>query len=147
MTAVEHRPAYDIARLDGVRRKRILAFLIDFTMVLLLSFVVGVFVFFLGIITLGLGWVLYGGIIPFVAIFYSGLTISNRGATPGMRAMGLIFRMDTGEKPGFLQGAFHVILFYLAATFTGGLVLLLTFFNSRKRLLHDMLIGATVENA
>jgi len=147
MTAVEHRPAYDIARLDGVRRKRILAFLIDFTMVLLLSFVVGVFVFFLGIITLGLGWMLYGGIIPFVAIFYSGLTISNRGATPGMRAMGLTFRLDSGEKPGFLQGAFHVILFYLATTFTGGLVLLLTFFNSRKRLLHDMLIGATVENA
>ena len=52
-----------------------------------------------------------------------------------------------GEKPGFLQGAMHVILFYLSVSFTGGLILLLTFFNSRKRLIHDMLIGATVENA
>ena len=147
MTAIEQRPGYELARLDGVRRKRILAFLIDFTMVLLISFVVGVFVFFLGIITLGLGWALYGGIIPVVAVFYSGISISNRGATPGMRAMGLKFQLETGEKPGFLQGAFHVILFYLSTTFTGGLVLLLTFFNARKRLLHDMLIGATVENA
>jgi uncharacterized RDD family membrane protein YckC len=146
MTAVDHRPAYDLARIDGVRRKRIIAFLIDFTLVLLLSFVAGIFVFFLGIITLGLGWALYGGIIPLVAVFYSGISIANRGATPGMRAAGLTFRLETGEKPGFLQGAFHVILFYLTVSFSGGLILLVTFFNSRKRLLHDMLIGATVEN-
>ena len=146
MTAVDHRPAYELARLDAVRRKRIMAFLIDFTIVLLLSFLAGIVVFFLGIITLGLGWALYGGIIPLVAIFYSGISIANRSATPGMRAMGLVFRLETGQKPGFLQGAFHVILFYLSISFTGGLILLLTFFNARKRLLHDMLIGATVEN-
>jgi uncharacterized RDD family membrane protein YckC len=137
---------YDMSRLDGVRRKRIIAFLIDFTMVLLISFGVGIVVFFLGIITLGLGWALYGGIIPAVAILYSGMSIGSRGATPGMRTAGLVFRLDTRQKPGFLQGAFHVILFYVTISFTGGLILLVTFFNSRKRLLHDMLIGATVEN-
>ena len=146
MTAIDHQ-TYDTSRLDGVRRKRIVAFIIDFTMVLLISFAVGVLVFFLGIITLGLGWALYGGIIPAVAVFYSGISIANRSATPGMRTAGLVFRLDTGHKPNFLQGAMHVILFYLTVSFTGGLLLLLTFFNSRKRLLHDMLIGATVENA
>ncbi len=89
---------------------------------------------------------LYAPVIPVVPILYSGISIANRSATPGMRAMGLLFRTETGEKPGFLQGAFHLILFYLSISFTGGLVLLLTFFNARKRLLHDMLIGATVEN-
>jgi uncharacterized RDD family membrane protein YckC len=64
-----------------------------------------------------------------------------------MRAVGLIFRMETGEQPNFWQGAFHVILFYVTMSFTGGLILLVSLFNARKRLLHDILIGATVENA
>lgn len=144
MTAIEQ--SYDFARVDGVRRKRIMAFLIDFTLVLLISFAVGVIVFFLGLITLGLGWALYGGIIPAVAIVYSGISIANRAATPGMRAAGLVFRMETGERPGFLQGAIHVILFYVSVTFLTPLILLVSFFNSRKRLLHDMLIGAVIEN-
>ena len=139
--------AYPAARLDAVRRKRIMAFLIDFTLVTLLWLVACAVIFVLGIVTLGLAWLLYGAVFPIVAILYSGMAISNRSATPGMRALGLVFRMDTGEKPNFWQGAFHVILFYLSTTFTGGLALLLTFFNARKRLLHDMLIGGTVENA
>lgn len=147
MTTIDHRPAYDLARLSGVRRKRMLAFLIDFTLVLLISLALGVVVFFLGLITLGLGWALYGGIFPTVAVLYSGFSIANHSATPGMRSAGLIFTTDTGQRPGFLIGAMHVILFYVTVSFTGGIILLLTFFNSRKRLLHDMLVGATVENA
>ncbi|MGQ4272563.1 RDD family protein [Terrihabitans sp. B22-R8] len=137
---------YDAQRLDGVRRKRIFAFLMDFTAVLLLSFGAGIIVFFLGIVTLGLAWGLYGAIIPIVAVFYSGFSIAGSSATPGMRAMGLVFRTESGAPPNFLQGGVHVILFYLTATFLTPLVLLVSLFNSRKRLLHDMLIGATVEN-
>jgi uncharacterized RDD family membrane protein YckC len=137
----------DVARLDGVRRKRIIAFLIDFTMVCLLALLAYLVITILVIPTLGLALFLYAPVIPVVPILYSGISIANRSATPGMRAAGLVFRTETGEKPGFLQGAFHVILFYLSISFTGGLVLLLTFFTPRKRLLHDMIIGATVENA
>jgi uncharacterized RDD family membrane protein YckC len=139
--------SFSAARLDSVRRKRIIAFLIDFTLVTLLWLVACAVIFVLGIFTLGLAWLLYGAVFPIVAILYSGTAIANRSATPGMRALGLIFRMDTGEKPNFWQGAFHVILFYVTASFTGGLILLVSLFNSRKRLLHDILIGATVENA
>jgi uncharacterized RDD family membrane protein YckC len=139
--------AYPAARLDAVRRKRIIAFLIDFTLVTLLWLVACAVIFVLGIVTLGLAWLLYGAVFPIVAILYSGVSISSRSATPGMRAVGLIFRMETGEQPNFWQGAFHVILFYVTMSFTGGLILLVSLFNARKRLLHDILIGATVENA
>ncbi|BCJ90597.1 membrane protein [Terrihabitans soli] len=140
-------PVYHPAALDGVRRKRMIAFLIDFTLVCILWLIACVIVGILGVVTLGLAWLLYGAVFPIVAILYSGVSIGSRGATPGMRAMGLIFRLDTGEQPNFWQGAFHVILFYVITSFTGGLALLISLFNSRKRLLHDMLIGATVENA
>lgn len=145
MTAIER---IDDARLlDGVRRKRMLAFLIDFTIVCLLSFAVGVLVFFLGIVTLGLAWLLYGGIFPIVAVLYSGMTISDeRQATLGMRATGLTFRLDNGARPSFVYGAVHVILFYVTVTFLTPLVLVVSLLNSRKRALHDILVGATIEN-
>jgi uncharacterized RDD family membrane protein YckC len=147
MTTIENQTAYPVARVDGVRRKRIWAFLIDFTIVTLLWILACVVVAILGVFTLGLAWLLYGAVWPIVAVLYSGMSISSRGATPGMRAMGLVFRMETGERPGFLQGAIHVILFYVSVTFLTPLILLVSLFNGRKRLLHDMLIGATVENA
>ncbi|MFC5067963.1 RDD family protein [Flaviflagellibacter deserti] len=139
--------AYDHSRLDGVRRKRMLAFLVDFTCICILWLIACVVVGFLGIITLGLAWLLYGAVFPIVAVLYSGISISNRSATPGMRAAGLIFRSETGEPPSFIQGAAHVILFYVTVTFLTPLILVISLFNSRKRLLHDMLIGVTVENA
>jgi uncharacterized RDD family membrane protein YckC len=147
MTTIENRNTYLPARLDSVRRKRMIAFLIDFTIVTVLWLIACIVVGILGVVTLGLAWLLYGAVFPVIAVLYSGTSISGRGATPGMRAVGLTFRLETGEQPGFLQGAIHVILFYVSVTFLTPLVLLVSLFNSRKRLLHDMLIGATVENA
>jgi uncharacterized RDD family membrane protein YckC len=137
----------DDIRYDAVRRRRMLAFVFDFTIVALLSLAVGVLVFFLGIITLGLAWLLYGGIFPLVAIVYSGMTVGGEhSATVGMRAAGLITRRENGGRPDFIQGAAHVILFYVSVTFLTPLILLVSLFNSRKRMLHDMLVGITVEN-
>src|ERR1700710_273649 len=106
MTAINS--TYDVARLDGVRRKRIIAFLIDFTILIVLWLIACVVIGVLGVLTLGLAWLLYGAVFPVVAVLYSGMSIANRGATPGMRAAGLTFRLETGERPGFLHGAMHV---------------------------------------
>ncbi len=144
----ETYPLADDARFDAVRRRRMLAFVVDFTIVALLSLAVGVLVFFLGIITLGLAWLLYGGIFPVVAILYSGMTVGGEhSATVGMRAAGLVMRRDDGGKPEFIQGAAHVILFYVSVTFLTPFILLVSLFSSRKRMLHDMFVGLTVENA
>lgn len=135
------------ARYDSVRRRRMMAFLVDFTIVALLSLAAGVVVFFLGILTLGLAWLAYGGIFPVVAILYSGMTVGgSRSATYGMRAMGLVARRDGGGKPDFIQGAVHVILFYVSVTFLTPFILLISLFNERKRALHDMVAGMSVEN-
>lgn len=133
---------------EGVRRKRVLAFLIDFTLVTLLWLAASVVVFFLGVITFGLAWLLYGGLFPIIAILYSGACVGGEhNATPGMRSAGLVFRLENGERPLFLHGAVHVILFYVSVTFLTPLILIVSFFNSRKRMLHDMLIGAVIANA
>lgn len=138
----------DDSRFDSVRRRRMMAFLLDFTIVGILFIVACTLVFFLGILTFGLAWLLYGGLFPIVAIIYSGMTVGgDNSATVGMRAAGLIARRDNGGRPDFIQGAAHVILFYVTVTFLTPLVLLVSLFNGRKRMLHDMLVGITVENA
>ena len=53
---------------SGIRTRRIIAFLIDAVIIAMLTFAVGVVVFFLGIVTLGLGWLLYPILWPAVAL-------------------------------------------------------------------------------
>jgi uncharacterized RDD family membrane protein YckC len=135
-------------RFDGVRRKRIAAFLVDFVLVTLISAALWVIVAVLGIFTFGLAWLLLGAIFPAVAILYAGATVGGPfSATPGMRLAGLVFRLDDGGRPDFLYGAAHLVLFYLSVSFLTPFILLVSLFASRKRLLHDMVIGIVIENA
>ncbi|TIN52398.1 MAG: RDD family protein, partial [Mesorhizobium sp.] len=60
----------DVRAYDGVRTKRILAFVIDYVIVALLTIPFAILVFFLGLLTLGLGWMLFGVLVPTVAILY-----------------------------------------------------------------------------
>jgi len=134
-------------RYDAVRRKRIFAFLIDVMIVGLLSLFAHLVVGVLGLFTFGLAWLLWGAIFPIVAILYCGLTVAGaRQATWGMAAMGLIFRVDNGMPANFAFGAAHVVLFYLSVSFLTPLILLVSLFTPRKRLLHDMVLGVVIEN-
>ena len=63
-----------IALYDGVRTKRVLAFFIDYAIVLALCVPVAVLIFFIGIFTLGLGFFLYPILFLLVAIPYIGLS-------------------------------------------------------------------------
>ena len=60
----------DVRAYDGVRTRRVFAFLIDYLIVGLLVVLAAVLVAFIGILTLGLGWLLYGILVPLVALIY-----------------------------------------------------------------------------
>ncbi len=130
-------------QLSGVRTARILAFLIDYLLVALFSvpfaFIIGI----LGLLTLGLAWALYAILPATVAIIYLALTMGGPNqATIGMGMMGIkIKKLEGGRVDPFLA-ILHGVLFWLFAAFP--LLLLVTFFSSRKRLLHDVLLGTYV---
>ena len=134
--------------LDGVRTARVLSFFVDYIIVGLLSIPLIIVIGILGIPTLGLAW----GLLPFVpaavALVYLATTMGGpRQATIGMAFMGIrIRRLDRGNVdpmvaclPGLLFWAIHTIAVILP--------LLVTFFSSRKRLLHDILLGTYVGRA
>ena len=63
---------------DGVLTRRVFAFLIDYTIVLLLLIPFGILVALLGLLTLGLGWSLFAILGPLVAIVYVWNTLGGR---------------------------------------------------------------------
>lgn len=135
----------DIALFDGVRTRRVMAFFIDYAIVLLLCIPVAVLVFFIGIFTLGLGFFLYPILFLLVAIPYIGLSMGGPNqATPGMRMMNIrVARLD-GRPVDFMLAVVHGVLFWGLNAVLTPLVLLATLVLDRKRALHDWLLGTVV---
>jgi uncharacterized RDD family membrane protein YckC len=131
---------------DGVIRKRTVAFILDALIILVLTVVAYVVVALLGVITLGLAWLLFGLVFPAVGLGYNALTVGGpNSATIGQRMMGLEIRMWFGGKVTPLIAAFHALLFWFSLVIFCP-ILLWAFFDQRKRCLHDILAGVVVLN-
>jgi uncharacterized RDD family membrane protein YckC len=135
---------------EGVLARRCIAFLIDVVIIFIPVLFAVIFIFIFGVITLGLGWALYWLLSPATviwAIVYYGLTFgSPASATIGMRIMDLEMRTWYGAPCYFVLGAVHAVVFWVTVSFLTPFVLLVAFFNHRRRLLHDMLVGTIVIN-
>ena len=139
---------------EGVLPRRVVAFIIDFIIIAIvaipLAALLAVFIFAFGIVTLGIGWVLFVLIWPALlvwAILYFGLTCASpASATIGMRVMDLEMRTWYGAPAYFVLGAVHAIVFWLSVSMLTPFILLVAFFNERQRLLHDIVLGTVVIN-
>jgi len=133
-----------------VLARRLVAFLIDLCVIAIPLVFLSMFIFAIGIITLGLGFFLYGLLPPVAVIWavaYYGLTLgSPASATIGMRAMDIEMRTWYGAPAYFVLGAVHAIAFWFTVSFFTPFVLLVAFFNQRRRLLHDILLGTVIIN-
>ena len=135
----------DIALYDGVRTKRVLAFFIDYAIVLALCVPVAILIFFIGIFTLGLGFFLYPLLFLLVAIPYVGMSMGGPNqATPGMRMMGIrVARLD-GRPVDFMLAVVHGVLFWALNAVLTPFILLATLVLDRKQTVHDWLLGTVV---
>ena len=135
----------------GVLTRRVFAFLIDLV-VLTVPVVLGyLFIAVFGIITLGLGWMLFWLAWPATvvwAIVYYGASLGGpHSATMGMRVMDLELRTWYGAPGYFVLGAMHAVLFYVSISFLTPFIVLVGLFNGRRRLLHDIVLGTVVINS
>src|SRR5437764_4526786 len=141
-------PATDPELFEGVLARRVLAFFIDVILIAIPVLFAGLFIFVFGLVTFGLGWALYWLLSPAAviwAIVYYGLTFgSPASATIGMRTMDIEMRTWYGAPAYFVLGAAHAVVYWVTVSFLSPLVLLIAFFNQRKRLLHDILVGTIV---
>jgi uncharacterized RDD family membrane protein YckC len=135
----------------GVLTRRVFAFLIDLIVLSIPVIVACVFIAVFGLVTLGLGWVLFWLVSPasvIWALIYYGATLgSPHSATIGMRVMDLEVRTWYGAPCYFVLGAMQAVLFWVTVSFLTPFILLVGLFNGRRRLLHDIILGTVVINS
>jgi uncharacterized RDD family membrane protein YckC len=134
---------------SGTLSRRVFAFVLDYIIVLLLCIPAGVVLFFLSIVTLGLGFFLYPALFVIVAGLYFGFTVgSSSQASLGMRAMGVAIARRWRATMDFLLAIVHLALFWILNSVLTPLILLVGLFTERSRLIHDFLVGTvTVRTA
>ena len=135
----------------GLLTRRVFAFLIDLVVLAIPVILAYIFIAVFGLITLGLGWVLFWLVWPasviWALVYYGSSLGGPHSATMGMRAMDLELRTWYGAPSYFVLGATHAVLFWVSISFLTPLVLLIGLFNSRRRLLHDVILGTVVINS
>jgi uncharacterized RDD family membrane protein YckC len=144
----ENRQTAGYSRTDGVLTPRFVAYVIDIFIVALLGLIVSMSVAFLGLVTFGIGWMLFPAVGLCTAMAYAAITIGGASqATIGMRVSGVkVERASDGGPPDGITAAAHCLLFYVAA-FTVALHILnvvIGFFRSDGRMGHDLLTGLMV---
>lgn len=129
---------------DGIIAARAIAYIADL-LVLLVIFIAAAIVFgILGVLTFGLLWP-GAALSPLITLAYFTLTLGGpHSATPGMRWQGIELRTWDGRRPGYIQAAVQTILFYITVGVSWAIVLIVPFFNERRRGLHDFLCGTVV---
>ncbi|WP_334128730.1 RDD family protein [Sneathiella sp.] len=130
---------------EAIRLRRILAYAIDVVCIALITFVVAVVGTLLGVMTFGLLSPLFVLIIALTPLSYHTLLVGGpASATLGMRFMNIRMERMTGEKPDYVVAFIHAVIFYLSIGVTSSLILLVSLFNPRGRLLQDYLLDTVV---
>ena len=132
-------------RLEGVRTRRILAFFVDYAIIVFLAIIAAVAVFFLGILTLGLGWLLYPVLGLAVALSYVAMTMGGpRQATLGMDFFSIRIERDDGTPIDWITAIVHTCIFWAANIAFTPLMLVISLFSARKKLIQDILLGTVI---
>ena len=132
-------------RFDGVRTRRILAFIVDYVIVGLLVIAAIIPVFIFGILTLGLGWLLYPVLGILVAAIYLAMTMGGpKQATLGMDFFSLRIEAIDGRQIDGLTAIVHGVIFWAAHVVFTPLLLVVSLFSARKQLVQDILLGTVI---
>lgn len=126
---------------DSVPTKRLLAFVVDLIIIVVLSALVVPLTAFAGIF-------FFPFIVAVVSFAYRVVTIANGSATLGMRLMGIEFRTSKGERFDLGYALLHTLMFtawgLMFIIQVASVILMLT--TARKQGLTDLILGTAAIN-
>jgi len=128
--------------LEGLRRKRLFAFIDDFLFVTMIYVVIMLILGVLRLAPPGRPFFFAPVLYPVITVFYNAFTIGrNRLGMPGMLIMGLQMVQTNGARANALNGAAHALFFYLSIILATPLILMIGIKSPTKRFVHDRLAG------
>ena len=132
-------------RLGEVRRKRFIAFMLDFAFIILLCIPSTIVIAILGLLTFSIGWMLFPIILPLTAAIYIGLTAGGaKQATLGMQMSGIQLERMDGKNVNAVLAIVHAALGWTIHVVATPFLAIISLFADHKRLLHDILLGTVV---
>ncbi|MZR31072.1 RDD family protein [Sneathiella litorea] len=144
----KRRPASDIFNPDdyeSIRLRRIFAYAIDVLCIAVISVAAAFAATLIGVITLGVLTPLLVLILAAIPLIYHTLLVGGPGnATIGMRFMNIRMERMDGGAPDYLVALIHAAIFYFTLAATSSLILLVSLFNPRGRLLQDYLVNTVI---
>ena len=136
-------PGADALLTRGVLARRLCAFLVDLFLIGLIGCVMAVTIFLFGLLTFGMGWLLYH-IMPFVPLLYYTLLVGGAARTPGQWLFGLQVRQDADLAPPTLPQAFVWTLLMWISFVLACVPFAMALVGPRHRAAHDLLSGLVV---
>ncbi len=124
-----------------VTTKRLVAFLIDSLLIVLITIILIPLTAFIALLFFG-----FVGLL--VSLIYRTVSLSRRSATPGMRLMGIEFRTHQGERLSPGMAIVHTVLFTLSMSmvFPQVISIILMLTTAKGQSLNDFLLGTAVIN-
>ena len=132
---------------EGVMLRRLIAWLLDGLLIVLLLGVLWLGGIVFGVLTLGLGFPLLH-LLPLVPFAYNFACLAGPlSGTPGQRMMDLVVRRDRDlGQPTSTEALISVAAFYVTLLF-GAIWICVALFTTRHRTPHDLLAGLVVVRA
>jgi len=124
----------------GVLARRFFAFLVDCILIGVIGWVAAFTILIFGILTLGLGWLMFH-IVPLLPFLYYTLLVGGTGATPGQRLFGIAVRQDIDLSPPNFAQAFVWTLLLWVSFALACLPFAMALVGPRHRAGHDLLSG------
>lgn len=127
---------------DGVLTRRVIAYLIDLSIMGALVFAATIVGGILGFLTFGLAWAALVFVVPGVVVLYYAATLgSPRRATVGMQMMDIVLTPTRGQPLDGWMAILHAGLFWLTFWISWPISLLFVLFTPRRQMIHDLVVG------
>ena len=141
-------PNFDRALLDGIVRKRVIAYIVDLIAIGILLFGLTIVASIVGVLSFGLLAPPLFAALALVPLAYHTLLLGGpASATFGMRMMDIELRTWDGQRPGYIQAAAQTAVFYVSISLLWLIPLVVVFFNDKRRTVHDMMCGTIMINS
>lgn len=141
-------PDHDPQFYQGVALRRLIAFVLDTLVIIVLWFFVLIATFLISFLTLGIATPVMMVMLGFTGLLYRWFMLWQRSATLGMLATGIEVRDQNGEKcdtsTAFLHSLAFIVTLYVLPAAVIGWVLMAS--SPHGRAMHDMMVKTVVIN-